>query len=439
MNDKVQLRQLYRDDLQFDAAVVRTDPLDPRIQVVGGRYRVRGAVAITCCAWARPTRSPVRSVTVGRFAAVSVVDELRDTLGGNTEDGGYVGAAQPGAAQPAGYITGPGGGCFPGGFDVAHGLAGGFGLGCEVPVEFGADVDAGGGGVGVVVEREVVADGALGGEQGAGLGDTDTVDVQLPVGAPPLRGDVVGAHCSHPFGRQARRRMVSRTTPGVTVACRGMLALWYPQGQPHLVWSPRSEMTWQPCRWSAEFTCGGDVGADHQKRLAAGQRVSKPRSRRVRFGLLGGATIDESAATVVLGEHLGVAVAQPQRCRAFPVVAEPADLRQLVADAMFGQVGEHAAGSDGRELARVTDEEQLRPCSTAAFADRDEIGGFGGPGLVDDDQVVAAQAPLLVVAVRSRRGHSRRTQRAAASRGGCPSTADDEGEGEYPLLSTLNL
>ncbi len=159
----------------------------------------------------------------------------------------------------------------------------------------------------------------------------------------------------------------------------------------------------------------------------------------MRFGLLGGATIDESAATVVLGEHLGVAVAQPQRCRAFPVVAEPADLRQLVADAMFGQVGEHAAGSDGRELARVTDEEQLRPCSTAAFADRDEIGGFGGPGLVDDDQVVAAQAPLLVVAVRSRRGHSRRTQRAAASRGGCPSTADDEGEGEYPLLSTLNL
>jgi hypothetical protein len=44
MNDEVQLRQLDRDDLQFDAAVVRTDPLDPRIQVVGGRvpgYAVR--------------------------------------------------------------------------------------------------------------------------------------------------------------------------------------------------------------------------------------------------------------------------------------------------------------------------------------------------------------------------------------------------------------
>jgi hypothetical protein len=33
----------------------------------------------------------------------------------------------------------------------------------------------------------------------------------------------------------------------------------------------------------------------------------------------------------------------------------------------------------------------------------------------------------------------RRTRRAAASRGGCPSTADDQGKGEYPLLSTLNI
>ena len=33
----------------------------------------------------------------------------------------------------------------------------------------------------------------------------------------------------------------------------------------------------------------------------------------------------------------------------------------------------------------------------------------------------------------------RRTRRAAASRGGCPSTADDKGKGEYPLLSTLNI
>lgn len=33
----------------------------------------------------------------------------------------------------------------------------------------------------------------------------------------------------------------------------------------------------------------------------------------------------------------------------------------------------------------------------------------------------------------------RRTRRTAASRGGCPSTADDQGKGEYPLLSTLNV
>jgi hypothetical protein len=33
----------------------------------------------------------------------------------------------------------------------------------------------------------------------------------------------------------------------------------------------------------------------------------------------------------------------------------------------------------------------------------------------------------------------RRTRRAAASRRACPSTAEDEGKGEYPLLSTLNV
>jgi hypothetical protein len=32
-----------------------------------------------------------------------------------------------------------------------------------------------------------------------------------------------------------------------------------------------------------------------------------------------------------------------------------------------------------------------------------------------------------------------RTRRAAASRGGCPSTADDQGKGEYLFLSTLNV
>lgn len=50
------------------------------------------------------------------------------------------------------------------------------------------------------------------------------------------------------------RLIVSATTPGDTVTCRGMFALWWPQGQVHLTWSPLVAFTEQSARFSARLT-----------------------------------------------------------------------------------------------------------------------------------------------------------------------------------------
>ncbi|WP_132421551.1 hypothetical protein [Pseudonocardia endophytica] len=58
----------------------------------------------------------------------------------------------------------------------------------------------------------------------------------------------------------------------------------------------------------------------------------------------------------VLVERAAVAVAQSQRCRAFPVGGEAADVGEFVVDPALGEVGEGAAGADGGELVGVADE-----------------------------------------------------------------------------------
>ena len=118
---------------------------------------------------------------------------------------------------------------------------------------------------------------------------------------------------------------------------------------------------------------------------------------------------------VVLGQHGRVAVAQPQRRRAFPVVVEAADVGQLVAQPALGDVGQRAAGADGGELARVADQQQLRPRGLAAPLDLGEVVGAGHVGLVDHHQVPAPQPPRLVPSAhrarRCRAGAAHRARR----------------------------
>jgi hypothetical protein len=50
------------------------------------------------------------------------------------------------------------------------------------------------------------------------------------------------------------RFIVSATTPGEIIRCRGMLAEWLPHGHSHLVCSPLSDLTEHPLRRRARFT-----------------------------------------------------------------------------------------------------------------------------------------------------------------------------------------
>jgi hypothetical protein len=57
--------------------------------------------------------------------------------------------------------------------------------------------------------------------------------------------------------------------------------------------------------------------------------------------------------------HTDVAVAQPQRRGALPLVREPADISEFVAHTALGEIDERPTRADRAELARVTDQQQL--------------------------------------------------------------------------------
>ena len=96
---------------------------------------------------------------------------------------------------------------------------------------------------------------------------------------------------------------------------------------------------------------------------------------------------------VVVAQDGLVAVAQPQRGGAFPLVAEAAGLGELVAGAGLRDEVHGAAGADRGELAVVADEQQLGAGGLGAGVDGGQRGGVGHRGLVDHDEVAGAQGP----------------------------------------------
>ena len=142
------------------------------------------------------------------------------------------------------------------------------------------------------------------------------------------------------------------------------------------------------------------VARHQQHRLAPGERVRQPRPGRCPLGLVGRPGTDEAAVALVLAQHVGVAVAKPQRRRPLPGVAEPAHLGQLVADGALGEITQRSTGADRAELTRVADQQQLRPGLRAARLDGGELAAVHHPGLVHDQQVPGGQPPRLVPTVR---------------------------------------
>ena len=99
---------------------------------------------------------------------------------------------------------------------------------------------------------------------------------------------------------------------------------------------------------------------------------------------------------VVVLDDLGVAGAQAQRRVALPLVVEAAGVGEVVAGPGLGDEVHGAAGADRAELAGVADEQQLGAGLVGVGVDRGERGGVGHGGLVDHQQVAAAQPPGLV-------------------------------------------
>jgi hypothetical protein len=77
-------------------------------------------------------------------------------------------------------------------------------------------------------------------------------------------------------------------------------------------------------------------------------------------------------------------------------VVEAADLGEFVGDRPGGDVAQRTPGADGAELLGIPHQQQLRPRGLGPAVDRDQVGGRGGPGLVDDHQVPCAQPQRLI-------------------------------------------
>ena len=219
--------------------------------------------------------------------------------------------------------------------------------------------------------------------------------------------------------------------PSNPARCQALRRAWItsptPATQP---WAPSAPSatpcsSTRPSPTSSARSAAADAGgvlvrADQQQRLPPGDGVAEPGAGGVGLGLLGGAGVEEPAVLGVLVERAAVAVAQPQRRRALPLGGEAADLGELVADPALGQIRQRAARSDGGQLARVADQQQLGARGLAALVDLAQLGGAGHPGLVDHHQVPRPQ-PQRVVAepVRARPGGRCRGGAGRRATGGC--------------------
>ena len=104
------------------------------------------------------------------------------------------------------------------------------------------------------------------------------------------------------------------------------------------------------------------------------------------------------AAMLEVGvDDVGVADAQLKGGVFFPVVAEPAHIRQLGSiPAVAHEHPERPARINGGELCPVTDQQHLRSNVLGVGGDRIQCQGSGEGGFVDDDQLAGFEVPVAV-------------------------------------------
>ena len=109
---------------------------------------------------------------------------------------------------------------------------------------------------------------------------------------------------------------------------------------------------------------------------------------RVRHLLTG--AFEDAAALVVLGQHVGVTGAQPQRRLALPLLLEPLDRAELVVAVLIGEQPHRAARLRRGELLGVAGQQDLRALPGGDVLDRGQVRGRHHRCLVDHQQVTAA-------------------------------------------------
>ncbi len=95
-------------------------------------------------------------------------------------------------------------------------------------------------------------------------------------------------------------------------------------------------------------------------------------------------SVVESASSLVFGEHGRVAVAEAEAGVAFPVVAESVNLVEFDTAVGVDEVGEHAAPTDGGELAGVANKDDPPVAAVGKPSELCQLGGGSGSGFVDD-------------------------------------------------------
>ena len=101
-----------------------------------------------------------------------------------------------------------------------------------------------------------------------------------------------------------------------------------------------------------------------------------------------------------------VTCAEGEACVAFPGVGEAPDVGEFGGFGVLGDQAEGAAGVGRGELGVVADEEELRAGGVGGAGEGGEFHGAGHGGFVDDDELVGAEVPPVVVCVQRRQlGH----------------------------------
>ena len=130
-------------------------------------------------------------------------------------------------------------------------------------------------------------------------------------------------------------------------------------------------------------TVDGVVGVGHQRHRLAPPPCLTPRLHDGCLHGVGGAVV-EATVTLILAEHADVALAETPGGVGFPLVGEAVDVVEFDGTVGVDEVGEHAAPTNGGELAGITHHHHPPRLVVGETGKGGEFRGGHGAGFIDD-------------------------------------------------------